>query len=456
VPFASSGWVQHINYYNEESSAQGSLNIKVPFLQWNDREGYIKTGMFVDSLSRTYDQNTYTNSGDTNTSFVGEWNDPWSAVFPDEDHPIFASNQDVPYNGSQLIAAGYGMADLPINETMNIVGGMRYETTSMSTTVSTTADAGAFGIDPNDPTQTPIFVRGNALFDSSIDQVDWLPMIGLNWNLMEQLVLRLSYAQTLARPNFFEIVPVVQYEYVGGPIFIGNPQLQMSSLENYDARLDWTPEEGWLISGSVFYKTIDKPIQYAQRFASFGEYTSAYNFPNATLFGVEIETRVTLEPLLGEDLKGLAVGGNFTLMNSSVTLPQQDITAFQAYGVSVDSVPMTGTPDYLFNANVTYDYEPLGTQIGLFYNYQGKSLISAPAPTLLELSPSIYQMPYGTLNFTLRQPLLWGFAANFAAKNLTNPARETQYETTDGFTGLNSTYTAGIDLQFGLSFQMLF
>jgi TonB-dependent receptor len=387
---------------------------------------------------------------------VGDWDDPWSAVFPSEFHPIIASNQDVPYNGSQLIAAGYGMADLPLTETINLVGGVRYETTSMSTNVSATADVGALGINPNDPSQTIRFVRDDPGFDSSIDQVDWLPMIGLNWNLMEQLVLRLSYARTLARPNFFEIVPVVQYEYVGGPIFIGNPQLQMSSLENYDARLDWTPEEGWLISGSVFYKTIDKPIQYAQRAAGTLEYTSAFNFPNATLLGAEVEARVTLEPLLGEDWKGLAVGGNFTFMSSSVQLPQEDIDAFQAYGVSVDSVAMTGTPDYLLNANVTYDYEPLGTQVGLFYNYQGKSLISAPAPQLVQLVPAIYQMPYATLNFTLRQPLLWGFAFNFAAKNLTNPARETQYETTDGFTGLNSTYTAGIDLQFGLSYQLLF
>jgi hypothetical protein len=65
-------------------------------------------------------------------------------------------------------------------------------------------------------------------------------------------------------------------------------------------------------------------------------------------------------------------------------------------------------------------------------------------------------MPYSTLNFTLRQPLLWGFAFNFAAKNLTNPVRETQYQTVDGQTGTNSTYTAGIDLQFGLTFSMIF
>ena len=45
---------------------------------------------------------------------------------------------------------------------------------------------------------------------------------------------------------------------------------------------------------------------------------------------------------------------------------------------------------------------------------------------------------------------------NFAAKNLTNPVRETQYEAFNGATGINSTYTAGIDLVFGVSYQVIF
>ena len=294
-------------------------------------------------------------------------------------------------------------------------------------------------------------------------------MIGWNWNMVEDLVLRTSFAQTLARPNFFEIVPVVQYEYVGGPIFIGNSQLQMSSLNNYDVRLDWTPMEGWLLSGSVFYKEISQPIQYTQRFSTGFAYTTAINYDNANLFGVELEGRVTLEPLFGEAFTGLAVGTNFTYMNSQVELPSQEASALSNYGVDVSSIPMTATPNYLVNANLTYDYEPWGTQLGLFYNYQGKSLISAattdatpspPAPpgpqpgTLLV--PAIYQVPYGTLNFTVRQPLIYGFTANFAAKNLTNPVRETQYEAFNGATGINSTYTAGIDLVFGVSYQVIF
>ncbi len=467
VPFNSAGWVQHITYDNTESSAQGQLNIKLPFLQWDDREGYMKAGMFMDSVSREYRQDSFTNASDINSNYDAPWSDPWSQVFPSQVHPIVQSDTDVSYDGSQLIAAGYGMFDLPFNETMNLVGGLRYESTSMTTTCLPDSPTTCFWLDPNDPTVT-IFNFTTPGYNADIQQQNWLPMIGWNWNVRDDLVLRTAFAQTLARPNFFEIVPVLQYQYIGGPIFIGNPALQMSSLNNYDVRLDWTPEKDWLISGSVFYKQIFQPIQYVQRYGPSFSYTTPINFGDASLFGAEVEARVTLDPILGENFKGLSIGGNLTWMTSSVDLPATETALFRGYGVDVSSMPMTAVPDFLVNGNVTYDLQPWGTQFGVFYNWQGTSLVSAastnanPSPPSppnqpgAQLTPSIYQLPYGTLNVTVRQPLLWGFSVNFAAKNLTNPVRETQYQSFDGFTGTNSTYTAGIDLQFGLTFSAMF
>ena len=401
VPFSSAGWVQHINYFNEEQSIQGALNIKLPFLQWNDREGYIKTGMFVDSLSRQYRQNTFYNNQMVGKSqYFAPWSDPWSLHFPSEFHPIIQSDSDISYDGSQLIAAGYGMIDLPFNETMNLVTGVRYETTNMTTTVL--PDPFALWLPPGGGNPGFIIDYPSSEYDAKINQANILPMVGVNWNIRDDLVLRTAFAQTLARPNFFELVPVLQYEFVGGPLFIGNPALQMSSLNNYDMRLDWTPEEEWLISGSVFYKQIYGPIQYVQRFAASFSYTTPVNFSSATLFGVELEGRVTAEPLFGEDFKGLATGANFTYMNSQVQLPEIDQSAFRAYCVDVPSLPMTATSDYLFNVNLTYDYDATGTQVGIFYNYQGKSLVAGastdsgggPPPVPVDLVPSVYQLPY--------------------------------------------------------------
>ncbi|MFO0963955.1 MAG: TonB-dependent receptor [Phycisphaerales bacterium] len=446
------GWVQHINYENEESSIQGALNVKLPFTQWDDRDGYVKTGTFVDVVSRSYRQQTFSNSGDPNTSNSSGWDQPWSVVFPTQDHPISESTTDISYDGAQDILAFYGMIDLPINETMNIVTGLRYEGTHMSTTVI--PDVDALWIDVN--TQTLFKFTGPNIWDADFTENRILPMIGWNWSIQDDLVVRLAFAQTLARPNFYEMVPVLQYEYIGGPIFIGNPDLGMSALNNYDARVDYTPYENWLISGSVFYKTIKDPIQYVNRFTEGFSYTSALNFPSGWLLGAEIESRITFEPIFGEAWKGLAVGGNFTWMTSSVQLDQDDIDALRVYGDNSTSQPMTATPDYLFNVNLTYDFEPFGTQFGIFYNYKGESLVSGANPHTTLLTPAIYQLGYGTLNVTLSQQIVGGLKVSASAKNLTNPQIQTQYRMNENITGLNSTYTAGIDFAVALTFQAAF
>ena len=451
----NAGFVQHIRYYNEESAIQGLLDIKLPFTQWNDREGYVKTGMFLDAVSRSYLQDTFSNPTaiDPNNFQTGlGWDQPWSLIFPTQDHPMEQSQRDVSYDGTMNIYAGYAMADLPFNDTMSVVGGVRFEGTNMSTTII--PDADALWIDT--VTQSPRTFTGPNVWDADFTDDYLLPMIGWNWNITEDLVLRTAFAQTIARPNFQELVPVIQQDYIGGPIFIGNPSLGMSSLNNYDARLDWMPYENWLVSGSVFYKTITDPIQYVQRFTNGFVYTTALNFPDGYLLGVELEGRVTFEEVLGEEWRGLAVGGNFTYMDSSVTLSDQDQQAMRNYGFDESTQPMTATPDFLFNASVTYDIEDWGTQVGLFYNFRGQSLAAAANPNDTLFTPAIYQLGYGTLNFTASQELLKDLFFTFNAKNLTNPLIQTQYQTPDGFTGLNSQYTQGVSFSFALTYQIAF
>ncbi len=453
------GWVQHINYYNAEDSQQGALNIKLPFVQWNDREGYVKAGMFLDYVNRSYSQETFSNSGGgasgQTTTFEAPWEQPWSAEFPSQFHPIFQSTYDIDYTGAQDISAYYAMMDLPFAETMNFVAGVRFENTTMTTTVDPDVDATWIDIANNG--QTPIaFDPAEAnLYNASFTVNSVLPMIGWNWSIRDDLVLRAAFAQTIARPNFYELVPVQQYDFLGGPIFIGNPGLGMSSLNNYDIRLDWTPEQDWLISGSFFYKQINDPIQYVQRFAGF-EYTTAINMPSGHLYGVELESRITLEPFLGEEFAGFGLGANATLMDSVVELDQYDIDQYAIYGSNETTQPMTATPNYLLNLNATYDNDEWGTSVGLFYNLQGESLISGSTAYTVDLVPAVYQLSYGTLNFTASQEVIDGLRIYVAAKNLTNPEIQTQYRTADGVTALQSSYTAGISCSLGLSYKVEF
>jgi TonB-dependent receptor len=454
----SLGNLQYIEKYINETSTQAALNLKVPFSQWNDREGYLKFGGFYDNVARTFDQNSFIldPSGPLfGQGYQAGWDEPWSDVFPFEDQPAYAGPPypDVDYDGSQLITAWYSMVDLPFNDTMNLVTGFRVETTSIATTLY--GEPGALILNP---------VTGGTLStsgDTNYNQDNLLPMIGWNWNIREDLVMRTSFAQTVARQTFRELTPILQQEYAAGPIFIGNPDLAMSDLNNYDLRLDWTPFEKWLLSGSVFYKQISDNIEYIGRYGTGFQYTTPVNFDSATLFGLEGEVRVGMEQIIGEQFKGLAVGANATYLDSQTDLPEDLASQFEAFGSPVGSRPMIQTPEYLLNASVTYEFEEWGTQFGVFWTYKGDTLISGAStnggggspPTAI--TPDIYQIPFDTLNVTIQQRIIDGLTLSFAAKNLTNPDIQTVYRI-DGTDTLQSTYSAGIDFSLGLTYRIDF
>jgi len=266
-----------------------------------------------------------------------------------------------------------------------------------------------------------------------------------------------AQAQTVARQTFREITPVLQQEYLGGPIFIGNPDLVMSSLDNYDLRLDYVPFEGWLISASGFYKQVYDAIEYAQFEApqSF-VYTAPVNYPDGQMLGGEIEARVQARNI-DERLQGLSFGVNATYIDSSVTLPEDEQQDFEDIGFPVRDRDMTGAPLYLFNANAVYEFEPLGTQLALFYTLTGDTLVTGAGIDTGNFVPSVYALPYGTLNFTAQQELGEHFKLFFQAKNLLNPEIQTVYRSQYlPHDILNTSYTAGIDFAIGLSFQMEF
>jgi len=450
------GWAQHIQQSIDETSDQLSVNLKFPFQTDSERDGSFKTGVFADNVNRTFLQETYSNrASDGSTSYEGAWDDPWSAHFPDEDHPMYASTYDVDYDGTQSITALYLMADLPIGESWNLVVGARLESTQISTTVYGEKDAVWF---PPGALAPVSFVGNPGAADVDFNESRALPSISTKWKMAEGVTLRTAYSQTLARQTFRELTPVLQQEYLGGPIFIGNPDLNMSSLDNYDLRLDYTPYEGWLISTSGFYKSVADTIEYSQFEAPGGfVYTSAVNYPEGTMMGVEFETRVQARNI-DERLEGLSAGFNATYIDSKVTLPESEQEAFTAIGFPIESRGMTGAPLYLLNANVTYEWMALGTQASIFYTVTGDTLLTGAGIDTGNFVPDVYALPYGTLNFTVQQKLGEHFKLFFQAKNLLNPEIQTAYRSDYLPNGdiVNTSYTAGIDFALGLSFQMNF
>jgi hypothetical protein len=446
------GNLQRIWQNIDEDAQEYSMNLKLPYAQWSGDEGYLKIGTFFDEVEREFDQDTFSNFGD-NSTFDGEYEDLWSRVFPSEtNHPITASEFDVDYTGEQRIAAGYAMLELPLVSTWKIVGGARLEFTEIDVTNDPEEDAVWFPPGATAPVQLN---PGDA--DVDFQQTDLLPSIGTEWKPFEDLTLRASYNETIARQTFKELTPVLQQEFLGGPIFIGNPDLEMSRLQNYDLRVDFVPNEGGLLSASWFRKDIDDPIEYVQRLAGFN-FTTPINFPEGQIVGYELEVRQRLGHLW-EPLENLSAGANATLIDSEVTLSQEERDALSLPNIQAPQThrKMTAAPEYLLNFYLSYELLPTGTQAALFYTHQGDTLITGAGQADGNFVPSVFAEDFGTLNFSLSQRLGEYFKVDFQAKNLTNPKIQTVYRSRYiGADVTRSSFRTGIELSLSLSAEVRF
>lgn len=444
------GNLQRIWKTTEEESDQYQVNLKLPFEQWNGQVGSLRFGYFDDEVKRTYDQESFSNFNNSGIEFAAPFETDWSSVFGSEGgHPITESNFDVDYDGEQKITAWYAMLELPIFDNLKVIGGVRFESTEIG--IVNDPEPQATWFPPGSVAPTALN-PGEA--DVLFEQDDVLPSISLEFKPVEGVTLRAAYNETVARQTFRELSPILQQEFLGGPIFIGNPDLQMSAVTNYDLRADWVPYQGGLVSVSWFHKDIKDAIEYVQRIVAFN-YTTAVNYPEGEIDGWEFEIRHDLGRLWS-GFDGVSLGANLTLIDSQVQLPDDEIADFAALGVDLRSRDMTNAPRYLYNIYLTYDQPDWGTQVGLFYTVQGDSLTAGAGESNGNLVPNIYLKGYGTLNLSVSQKLGEGLKLQFQAKNLLNPDIKTVYRG-DGLDERTETsISKGIDFSLSLSGEIRF
>ncbi len=441
-----------------ETSDQFFMNFKVPFEQWTGDEGYLKFGIFSDRVSRTYEQDTFYNQGD-NSSLKAGWDVYWSDWWSRQNHRIIESRFDVDYKGMQNISAWYYMMDLPLTSNFKFIGGIRHEKTKLG--ITNYPDLSPAG----QPTAKLYYWRwteeGNVNInyaefnkaDSDVDykQVDTLPSLGFEFKPWDSVVLRGAYTETIARQTFKELSPISQQEFVGGDIFVGNPGLKMSSLKNYDLRLDWTPYDGGLLSVSYFYKDIKNPIEYVQIDDGTHSFISVVNYPEGKLSGYEFEIKQDMGRLWSP-LEGLNVGANATFIDSEVSIVDGQLKSMRKQGIPTQRKrDMVNAPEHLYNIYLTYDLKETDTRFALFYNVRGDTLVAGAGGSAKGFIPDVYETEYGTLNLSVTQKLWDNWKFKFQVKNLLNPEIKSVYRS--GYIGgdvTKTSYKKGIDFSISL------
>ncbi|WP_421874024.1 TonB-dependent receptor [Marinoscillum sp.] len=359
--------------YTQETDINGRIDLKLPIAQ----KGYIKLGTryrfkekernnssffeysFLNDEFETLDQVPLLNKTDkgflpgeqyasgsfASNIWLGDLDLGNAGRFESESKPdeYLAEN----YLATETIIAGYAMAKYDLTPTLSTTVGVRIENTSLEYT-------------GNEVENEEDFVRSITNTDS---YTNFLPGVHFKYNATDNLVLRAAWTNSLARPNYFDLVPYVDNRPDDEEIFLGNPELEPTTSMNIDFMAENYFESIGLISFGYFNKNIDGFIYVqASENADGFEVYQPQNGGTGTINGIETSFQRQLDFLPGA-LKGLGVYLNYTYTNSSADgVANED-------GEEREELGLPGTAKNLFNASLSFETKKLIIRASL--NYSG-------------------------------------------------------------------------------------
>ena len=391
----------------DEEARGGNALASLPFRQWAGLWAQIKVGGSYENTDRRFrerrfefrqDKISYT--GDP-FSFFDEENlgirevESTERFFRFGNYVLDATQASSNYDGSRHVAAGFAMIDLPLTRKLRAVAGLRLETTDM-TAVS----------------------HDDRLEEGRLDERDILPSLNLVYQTGRSMNVRAAYGRTLARPTFREIAPYASFNFVGDYIFIGNPDLKRTLIDNYDARWEWFVRPGEIIAVSGFYKYFRNPIEKALNPIAANPEVQFRNVESAAVLGLELELRKNLDQVGLEDFQ---IGANVSMVRSRVAIAEDELESIRAVDPDASaSRDLQGQSPFTVNFDVTYGNPDLGTTVGAYYNIFGARLDRVATGG----TPNIYEQPMHQLDVTMDQRLFFGFALKGSVKNVLNQAHE--------------------------------
>jgi TonB-dependent receptor len=286
------------------------------------------------------------------------------------------TNVDDSYQASSFLNAGYAMIDARLFKKLRIVSGARVESYNQQFHY--------------------IEFGSNEQKDLDTTVVDVLPSINLTYSFTKRFQFRASASRTLSRPEFRELAPFTFYNFLNDNLTSGDPELQRALINNYDARLEYFPGEGQVISVSGFYKDFQNPIELILRTGTSGTPELYYrNVGAVKSYGAEVEYRMKLD-FLSKDTSSF--WKNFTFYtNASLIQSKVDLSDVSGQGEYPNSSrPMQGQSPFIINAGLFYANEN-ALNVSLSYNLVGQRI--AIAGSIQE--PSVWENGRNVLDFQI-------------------------------------------------------
>lgn len=375
------------NQFTEEEDINLFANIEIPSDFFGKGDGFIKAGARARLKSKVRDNNFFefepltgnfnfdavplTDQTDSDylagSQYVaGNFADPGflgrldlsnstsfdSTSLPEE---FLSQNFDI----NEDVIAGYLMTNQQLSDELSVLAGFRVENTS----IDTKGNIVNFNEDGDFDSST--------LIQDNNSYTNFLPSIHLKYNLNRKTVFRFAWTNTLARPDYVDLVPFRNIINEDEELELGNPTLEPTTAMNFDLMAEYYFDNVGIISGGLFYKDIKDFIYVSQTIASddaLGSGTTGYNVfqplngDAADVFGFELAFQRQLDFLPGF-AKNFNIYLNYTFLDSS-TEGVED----QAGNVRTDDLGLPGTAPNMFNGSLAYTDKKFNIRLSANYS----------------------------------------------------------------------------------------
>ena len=259
---------------------------------------------------------------------------------PDE---FLRANYDVEEN----VYAAYAMASQKISDKFTVLAGLRVENTEITATGNDIIDEEeAIGEITNESSYT-----------------NFLPSVHLKYDLNDRTVLRFAWTNTLARPNYEDLVPFADIVSEDEEIFLGNPELDPTTSMAFDLMGEYYFKNVGILSGGLFYKDITDfiYIQQSEDDDTGFDLFQPLNGEGASIFGAEFAFQRQLD-FLPSILKNLSIYLNYTYLTSNTDgITNED-------GDERSDLDLPGTSPNMFNGSLAYNDKKFNIRFSINYS----------------------------------------------------------------------------------------
>lgn len=318
------------------------------------------------------------------------------------------------YIAARMLDAYYGQFDIFFDQKYRISGGVRYEDWRQAVV--------AIGFKDN---------KKKALLPTGIAEDEFLPALSFTYIMNEEHQFRFGYGKTLVRPDLKELSPVRYLDpLTDNPVF-GNPDLKVTTIQNFDMRWEYYTPTSDNLSIALFYKDLTAPIENVQLPGADESNVSFINAQSGEIFGTEIEWMKSLD-FLGKGFDRFFFSGNVTLSDSEIVIPDEysyfslanqallPITKNDNAYVTNQTRKMTGHSEYVVNLQLGFDSYDGEHSASLVYNRFAERIMSAG----INRMPDLIESPFDSFDAVYTYYPTFESKLTFKLKNLLGDSQE--------------------------------